>query len=371
MKLLIFILISLLFLSCSKEEDLPIKELNNKQTEITLSDEEIKSNNIEFCKLEEVNLSHNISLTGKIDINPSNRIDIYAPHSGYIKNINLIEGDRVKKGELLFEIENLELINLQSKYVELNNSLRQVEKEFKRQSELFKENAISEKEFLEYEKNYNNIKNNVNSLEQELKYYKININNILHKNQFTKRIEVRAEYNAFVKHININNGKYVTKDINLLELIQTDHLHAELESPISNYNLITINDTIDISYNNIMYRAYVYQKAKAVDEKTNMFMIHSHFINEVDIPIGAFVSAKIHAEAINVQGLKSECVINVNQRHFVLAFENGKISEIDVKLGLQNEEYFEVLNAKDLEGMNVISKGAKALYNSKILKNEF
>ena len=42
MKLLIFILISLLFLSCSKEEDLPIKELNNKQTEITLSDEEIK-----------------------------------------------------------------------------------------------------------------------------------------------------------------------------------------------------------------------------------------------------------------------------------------------------------------------------------------
>lgn len=369
MKILIIIISTLFLFSCTKEENNKDEEMPQNLNSMSLNKEEIDLNNIEFTTLQHINLSNNISLSGKIDVNPNSRIDINAPFQGFIRNINLIEGDKVSKGQVLFEIENLDLIHIQSKYVELKNNFKQSEIEFNRQKELIKEKAISEKEFLEFERTHNNLKNSINSIEQELKYYRIDLKKVLESNRFQEKIQVRSDFNAFVKKININNGKFIDKNNTLMELVNTDHLHAELFSPISYRNMIKLNDTISINYNNNSYKAFVYQISKTVDEHTNMFMIHSHFVDDIEIPIGTFVNAQLMANSMSVNAIEKECILSKNGKNIVLTVENEIISEIEVNLGVKNENYQEILNFKDIEGKKIISKGAKAFQNSNLMAN--
>ena len=89
--------------------------------------------------------SGTINVNGIIDVPPGNKSFISLPFGGYIKRMNVLEGKRISKGEVLFEVQHPDVLLLQQEYLELNGKLEYLEGEYSRQLKMETGNATSQK----------------------------------------------------------------------------------------------------------------------------------------------------------------------------------------------------------------------------------
>ncbi len=344
LKLLIFL--SIFLLSCNSENKTDIENTPNNDIQPTTED-------YDFSKLQIRKIQNKVVLSGIIDVNPNDKIDVYSPYSGYIKKINIIEGDVLKKGDILFEVENIELAKLQSNFIELNNSFIQIKKEFERQDELFNKNAISEKIFLEHQTEYLNHINLIRIIKKELEYYGFKPNEILKNNEITNIIKIKTNDNVIVNKLNINTGKFVEKAQPLVGLYKTEHLHAELHAPEKYINLLNENDTVMIIHNKQTFTGYIYRVSKTIDKTTNMVLLHAHFYNNPNIPIGAFINGRIIFDK-EVYSIENSAIFEKNGKEFITIYNNEEKKDYEVYTGLKDDKFTEIINYEDLMDKKII-----------------
>ena len=89
----------IVFASCGGEK---IQEQGTTQsaieTNVSLTEAQIKSANIELGKIEEREISTTLKLNGKIDVPPQNMISVSMPLCGFLKSTKLLPGMHIKKG---------------------------------------------------------------------------------------------------------------------------------------------------------------------------------------------------------------------------------------------------------------------------------
>jgi membrane fusion protein (multidrug efflux system) len=105
--------------------------------------------------------------------------------SGFVKSINVKEGQLVKKGDVLLEIDNRDYVNAINQVKGDLNSLaakkKDIEKNYKRTSELFKKDAISSQQFDQSEATYNEIKSKYEALQALVSQSELNLENTIIK----------------------------------------------------------------------------------------------------------------------------------------------------------------------------------------------
>src|SRR5512138_3266909 len=109
-----------------------------------------------------------LKVNGTVNVSPQNIASVSAPLGGFIKNTSLVQGSTVTQGEVLALVENMEFIELQQSYLETKARYAYAEVEFKRHSELYKENVYSEKNVQQTETEYKTLKSQLKGLEQKL-----------------------------------------------------------------------------------------------------------------------------------------------------------------------------------------------------------
>ena len=114
-----------------------------------------------------------ITTNGVIEVPPNNRATINAFLGGYVKDISLLVGDRVRKGQKLLTLENLEFLELQQEYLEAGQRLTYLEAEYERQKELYEENINSKKVFMKAENEYEKIRIERQALGKKLRMIQI------------------------------------------------------------------------------------------------------------------------------------------------------------------------------------------------------
>lgn len=363
MKNIILILTLALLFACNKSETEQMDLSVSKKENYKLSDEEIKLNNIEFVSISKSMMNDKVKLSGKVDVNPNDKVSIYSNIEGIVKNINVIQGDNVKKGDLLFEIENSNLIDMKSNFIETTNELNQIEKEFNRQNELFKQKAISEKEYIEIEKKYKNTLNHLNYLKKNFEFLGINYKDIYDKNDLSYNLKIRSNYNGQVGKVEINNGKYIEKNNLAMEIYSNSHLHVEVQAPSNYINSFNEGDACKILFQNNEYDGKLYKISRIIDDKNNMFLIHIHFAEDANISIGTFVNVEIESNSLETYALSKEFIFDLESNPYIYIYENGEVVVKKVKIGRITEENVEILNYTDLESNKIIGKGGKALYS--------
>ncbi|MCK4562675.1 MAG: efflux RND transporter periplasmic adaptor subunit, partial [Flavobacteriaceae bacterium] len=145
-KYIVSIFISLLAVSCGKSDN-QAEKINTSanqdrsivSNEIIVSKAQFESENMKLANLQEVSFPTHIKTTGTIDVPPNSKAIISAQIGGYIKSTPLLIGDRVKKGQALVTIENLDFIQMQQEYLETSEQLTYLKSEYERQEELFAE----------------------------------------------------------------------------------------------------------------------------------------------------------------------------------------------------------------------------------------
>lgn len=124
------------------------KEQPKKYQEITLTKEQAAILNVKLFKIEKKSLDYSLVLASTVVPAPQNIAKVSAPISGRIIKIYKNEGDRVRQGELICELESLEFADLIADLVKAKSELNYQTNKLDRNLQL-KEKGISTESRLE------------------------------------------------------------------------------------------------------------------------------------------------------------------------------------------------------------------------------
>lgn len=122
------LLLATLFFSCNSSEvhregaELGSAKPPAQSDQVILTQQQFEASGMELGKLQQNSFGSSIKINGVVDVPPQGRAEISSYYGGYVRNLNLLEGQRVKKGELLFTLENPEYVQMQQDFLEAKSS---------------------------------------------------------------------------------------------------------------------------------------------------------------------------------------------------------------------------------------------------------
>ncbi len=339
MKHLYTLFIFMLLVACgdtNKEEQ--TEEIQKISDELIISKEQFEGEKMVLGDLFEHDFNTMVKVNGLIEVPTQNESSVSTFVGGYVTKNPLLIGDEVKKGQFLITLESTEYVEIQQRYLEVAQQLNFLKSEFTRQKILFAENISSEKNFLKAESDYKSNLAHYNGLKKKLQM--LNINPISVENgSITSTINIYAPIAGYVTKVNVSNGTYVSPADIIMEIIDTAHIHLEL-------SVLT-----------------------TIDPVNRRVVVHAHIENEdTAFIVGMFAEADIIVSSSNAMALSKSAVIQIENDYFALVLESENPNEyhftkVKLDIGLQTEEFVEVLNAASLKNKKIVVDGTYMLLN--------
>ncbi len=344
---------------------------------VELRDDQIKLAGIQTGSVEMRSVSNTLKVNGIISVAPQNQATVCMPLGGFIKSTTLLPGNAVNKGQTLAVIENQDFVDIQQNYLEAKNKLSFAEAEYKRHTELYKEDVYSEKNVQQVTVEYKNLKALVKSLEQKLFLIGINPDQLSEDN-ISNTVNLVSPIRGSLKAVNVNIGKYVAPTEILFEIVNSEKLFLELTLFEKNAAKVTEGQKIKFYINNEneVHEALISQTGKSVsDDKT--FSVYATVTSSCkNLLPGMYVNALIEESDLKVTVLPSEAVVSFDDKDYIFVFEKNKDEDgkamteyriFEVKKGVSSSGYTEITLPEgfDVNSENVVIKGAYNLLSAK------
>jgi cobalt-zinc-cadmium efflux system membrane fusion protein len=344
---------------------------------VELRADQIKLANIELGAVEMRTLGNMLKVNGTISVAPQNQATVSMPLGGFIKNTTLFPGNAVSKGQTLAVVENQDFVDIQQNYLEAKNKLQFAEAEFKRHSDLYKEDVYSEKNLEQVTMEYKNLKAEVKSLEQKLMMIGISPVQLTEEN-ISSTVNLVSPIKGFLKSVNVNIGKYVSPTDVLFEIVNSDKLFLELSLFEKDADKVVQGQKIRFYINNETeeHEAVITQTGRSVSGDKTIIVYGTVTSSCKNILPGMYVNAFIDESEDKVTALPSAAVVSFDDKDYIFAFEKDKLEAgmpfteykmIEVKKGVSTPEFTEI---KIPEGLNIstariVIKGAYNLLSAK------
>ncbi|MCM4168210.1 hypothetical protein KCTC52924_03772 [Arenibacter antarcticus] len=292
------------------------------ETRIMVSKAQFEGENMALGNLVEKDFPLVVEVRGTIDVPPKNSAVISAFTGGYIKRTPLLIGDKVKKGDPLLSLENPSFIELQQEYMESVEQLVYLKSEFERQESLVEEKITSQKNFLRAESEYKRNLAMYNGLRKKLQMLNITPENV-EKGHIVSQVTLYAPIDGSITKVNVTPGMYVSPSDEIMEIINTDHIHLELS--VFEKDIMQIKKDQGIQFkipeaSEQMYNAEVYLVGTSIDMQSRTVKVHGHLHNDENhsFAVGMFVEAGIITENKKFKALPDDSVITVDKKQFIL-----------------------------------------------------
>jgi cobalt-zinc-cadmium efflux system membrane fusion protein len=365
------VLILFLFASCGKgtvEEQNTRKSTDPKpDTILTITTSQANNAGVALGKLESKEISSTIKVNGVLDVPPQQLVSISVPIGGFLKNTSVLQGTRIKKGQLIAAVENLDFIQLQQDYLEAKSQYELSKSDFERQEQLAKENVNSQKVFQQSRSNFTIWKAKYSALREKLKFIHINIDEV-EKGNFTSSIDLYSPINGYVTQVNVNIGKFVSPTDVIFKIVDTEHLHAELIVFEKDVPRLKIGQRVRFTLANETKErlAAVYLIGREISADRTV-QVHCHISKEdSELLPGMYLSALVETGDAMVTALPTEAVVDYQGKKYVFtavnkntdthAFELCEVSTGDAAL-----DFVEVRVPDSLRNRDFVVKGAYAL----------
>ncbi len=214
---------------------------------IKLSDIEIANIGVEVSQLRAVTESLSNKLPAKVTIpNKSQRV-ISVPQDGVIEIMLVAEGDRVKSGQALSQINSPQLLSSQNDYLQALSALSQAKQEMQRDKSLFEEGIIAERRYRQsqtvYQQNNTEVAMYLKSLELAGMDRK-SIQELNKTRSLNSHLTVTANSAGVVMKQFATAGQRLTAADPLYQIAQLSPLWLEVHVPLDIANQVNINDRL-------------------------------------------------------------------------------------------------------------------------------
>lgn len=372
--------LSVLLISCNKGNK-PVADA--KATEVLPEDivemreDQVSLAKIELGSVEMKSLGSVLKVNGLISVAPQNRATVCMPMGGFIKNTTLLPGNAVTKGQVLAVIDNQDFVDVQQSYLEARNRLVFAEADYKRHSDLYKDDVYSEQNLQQVTVEYRNLKALVKSLEQKLLLIGIAPDR-LREDNISSTVNLLSPINGFVKTVNINIGKYVNPTEVLFEIVNNDKLFLVLTLFEKDAANVATGQKVKFFINNEneTHEAVITQTGRSVGDDRTYIVYATVSSTCKNLLPGMYVNALISESDLTVTALPSDALVTFDDKDYIFIYEKDKVEAgkalteykmIEVKKGVSDSGFTEV---KLPDGFNagttkIVTKGAYTLLSAK------
>ena len=329
------------------------------------------------------NLSDVVNANGYTKLPPQNQADISVHLGGVVQTIKVIEGEFVKKGEVLATIESPEFAKLQEAYLTSKSNLEFLSLEYERQKKLSEEDVNSKKVFQRAKSDYDIEKARYSSLQKQL-----SILNLGSGINASSTMPVVAPISGYVTEVNIKIGTNAEVGKPLFGIVDNSKLHVDLLVYEKDLHKVKAGQNIRFvltNQDNIEITGKVFNVSKAFENETKSVAVHADISNSNQTLIpGMYVNALIDVGTQNVASLPADAVVRADGREFIFVLEEGHEEEavhkeegkafhfqrIEVKTGTAQLGYVQVSVLQPIDkNAQIVLKGAYYI-QSHLIKNE-
>ncbi|EHQ26093.1 efflux RND transporter periplasmic adaptor subunit [Mucilaginibacter paludis] len=194
---------------------------------LELTAEQMQSVGIVTGPIAQKNLDSVIKANGQLAVPPQNKADVSILSGGIINHISVIEGQQVKRGQLLAMIKNQDLIKIQQDYLAAKNNFTYVQAEYNRQQQLREAGAGTGKSFQSAEATYHAELSRITAYESQLTQLGIAPHKIVNGN-IVSQFPVLSPIGGTIGHITANTGAFVQPGTSIMEVVDNSKIHCDL-----------------------------------------------------------------------------------------------------------------------------------------------
>jgi HlyD family secretion protein len=334
----------------------------------------------------------------------------YGNGTNEIENLYVEIGDIVNEGDLLLEYDNtidleIEKINKQIEALEatyneavsgadfeqintakleienIKNSLEYAEENLQTVEELYKNDAATEKEYKDAKKSVEQLENQLaigqnqysllvkglsgnvrNKYEAEIEVLALSLK-ILEESR--EKFNIYADFNGIITELDTFKGDMPLAGKKILEVQEYNNLRAYGDFIVE--DAVKINEGMEVEiYSedigiNIKNLSIEKIHPKAVSKLSELGIEQKRVMVEITLPeehenliIGSKINIKIKIDdKDNILIVPEEAVYEKNEKTYVEVLENGEPKEVEVLLGIENEDFIEIIDGLE-EGQKVI-----------------
>ncbi len=266
-KTIYFAILSLFMMACDSKTETSADALSEIKTAEATSENVISP------------INQNIECFGIVDVPPSSIHEVYSKANGYIVDLNVLEGNHIKQGAILAEIESPEFAKLQKEFKVAKATYEWQKLNYERNQLLYDQKAISDKDFQTIEKDFQLAKSNYFGLKEELTAIGFNPEQFLTAN--SSKLTIRSKTHGTVVKINVKNGSKVSPVTHLFTILDKSHLHVEMRISASNFSEVKLEQPFFIVQENDTIHGSIYLINDMIEDD-NTVKVHGHFADEED-----------------------------------------------------------------------------------------
>lgn len=327
----------MLFSSCgnNKEEKQTITENRNVPTVLVSNPE-----------THQYNASLQISGTAK----PNQHVKLFAMTNGYLQQLKVDIGDFVREGQILAILGNPELFSEKSK---LKAELKGKKSIYERLKDIYEKTpqltTVADVEKAEAE--YESVKAQLYAVQQQIGFLYV-------KAPFSGVI-----VNRFVdKEAVIQSGLNNSNAMPLFEIQDVQPIRLTIDVPETDASLISKGTKVEITFPempDLKFSATISRISYGLNETTKTMKVEIDLPNsDLKIRSGMYAKMEIqrsgHKEALSVP---NEAVGNIKGQSFIYVVENGIVRKVEVKTGIRDEEFTELLSGEIKSTDKIVVQG--------------
>ena len=291
-------------------------------------------------------------------VNFDKKSKIASESSGVAKNINFEVGQKVKKDEILVQIDS-DILDAQIKASQsavnmYEVQLKNAKKNFERYSALLEKKSIAQKVFDDAKVEYYVANENLISAKAKLNEFTI---------QKSKKV-IKAPYSGVIVEKNVNLNEWLNTGNPVATIVNTEDLEITFNLPISFINGLKIGEEYDVEVAEKTIKAKLFAAIPSGDKLTRTFPVRFKAAS-----IDTFVFDGASAKISFAKETKSEALI-INRDAVIKRFNMdvvfAVVEEKAVMIPVKVITYFGMEAAISgqglVEGMQLVTKGNERVF---------
>lgn len=364
----IFILaLTLLCVISSCHKTVSSEENNADQSNETyISSQQFKAEGMEIGEITTQSFHEVVACKGYLASPTTGIAHVSTRISGVIEDIQCIEGEQVKKGQVLCTIVSTELIKLQQSFVETGAKLKLLASEYARKKALYDEQISAEKEIITAESNYKIMEAKYEALKLQLGLLHLNLDKI-ESGVFYAQFQVLSPIKGNITSMNMVIGQYVDLKEKLLEIVDVNQLQVRLSVFAGEVLHLKVGQTLSFKTtgeSDFLHKANIISVGKSIDpiSKSITCIASIHSGETSAFQNNAFVEAQIITETEMRKAVPISAIgTSANSAYLLEVREKADgfvVYKIPIKVSAKNTDYAAI--ETDKAPKQILVKG---LYN--------
>ncbi|MBS1505393.1 MAG: efflux RND transporter periplasmic adaptor subunit [Bacteroidetes bacterium] len=355
--ILLFFVASAVWISCSSDKKATKQDDQSGKTKLELSESQMA--HIKIDSIRQQMMAEQLTAVGEVSFAEDNVVRIYPVVSGTVEKTFASLGDYVQKGQRLATLLSMDMSQIQRDYNVAKSNFSVEEKNLARAQELFSAGMMSEKEFANARKDYNNALSELNERTQILKLYGGSSSDL------DAIYNVLAPRSGYIVERNVTEGTQIRNDnnTNIFTISDLKVVWVWANIPESDLSKVAEGDEVQvktIAYPDKIFRGNVKKIGTMLDPSSRVIKIRTELNNsEGLLKPEMFASIVVTSrQRSSIKAVPQSAVILENNHYYVMRdLGDRKFEKVVITIGKTFGNYYEVSSGLKI-GDRVVSEGS-------------